>query len=59
MNLSTFVLALWVFLVSTSVQLAWFTVDVRLIGFVGLAFVVIALLETLRGAPLLPARRRD
>lgn len=46
MSLSTFVLALFVFLQS-AVLLGWFAVDAKLIGFVGIAFVVIAVLEGL------------
>jgi NADH:ubiquinone oxidoreductase subunit 3 (subunit A) len=46
MPLSYFVLMLWVFLTST-VQLGWWTVDNRLLGFIGLAAVVIFVLESL------------
>jgi NADH:ubiquinone oxidoreductase subunit 3 (subunit A) len=46
MPLSYFVLMLWVFLTST-VQLGWWTVDGRLLGFIGLAAVVIFVLESL------------
>ncbi len=44
MPLSYFVLMLWVFLVST-VQLGWWAVDGRLIGFIGVAAVIIFVLE--------------
>lgn len=42
--LSQFVLMLWVFL-TTTVQMGWWAVDGKLIGFVGLAAVVIFVLE--------------
>lgn len=44
MNLSMFLLALYVFLQS-AVYLAWFVVDVKLLGLVGMVFVVVLLLE--------------
>lgn len=44
MSLSIFVLGLYVFLQS-AVYLAWFAVDPKLLGFVGLAFVIILVLE--------------
>ncbi len=43
--LSQFVLMLWVFL-SATVQLGWWAVDGRLMGFIGLAAVVIFVLES-------------
>lgn len=46
MQLSYFVLMLWVFL-TTTVQMGWWAVDSKLIGFVGLAAVVIFVLESL------------
>ena len=46
MNLSTFILALFVFLQS-AVYLAWFSVDPKLLGFVGIAFVVVLIIEVL------------
>lgn len=46
MSLSLFILALWVFLQS-AVTLGWFAVSAGLIGFVGIAFVVIVVLEAL------------
>lgn len=46
MSLSTFVLGLYVFLQS-AVYLAWFAVDAKLLGFVGIAFVVILIVEAL------------
>lgn len=48
MNLSTFILGLWVFLIS-SVDLGWFAVDIKLIGVVGIAFVVVLIIEALKG----------
>lgn len=54
MSLSYFLLALYVFLQS-SVYLAWFSVDNKLLGFVGIAFVVVVIIETLftaSGRPL-------
>lgn len=59
MSLSIFILGLWVFLQSY-VVLGWGTVDAKLIGFVGMAFVVCLIVEALfvvyRGTPLLPVR---
>lgn len=49
MSLSYFLLALYIFLQS-SVYLAWFTVDPKLLGFVGMAFVVVVLIEVLLAA---------
>lgn len=44
MSLSSFILALFVFLQS-AVYLAWFAVDPKLLGLVGIVFVVVLLLE--------------
>lgn len=44
MFLSTFLLGLFVFLQS-AVYLAWFTVDAKLLGFVGMGFVAVLVLE--------------
>lgn len=44
--LSAFLLALYVFLQS-AVYLAWFAVDNKLLGLVGMAFVVVFILEVL------------
>ena len=55
MSLSLFVLALYIFLQS-AVYLAWFTVDPKLLGYVGMLFVLIVILEALAiasGRPLL------
>lgn len=46
MSLSTFVLGLWVFLISSR-SLEWFAVDQKLIGFVGIAYVVILVIEAI------------
>lgn len=46
MNLSLFILGLYVFLES-AVDLKWFNVDPKLLGFVGIAFVVVLLVEAL------------
>lgn len=46
MRLSLFILGLFVFLQS-GVYLAWFTVDAKLLGIVGMAFVVVLIIETL------------
>lgn len=46
MSLSSFLLALFVFLQS-AVYLAWFAVDPKLLGFVGMAFVVVFVIEVL------------
>lgn len=46
MNLSLFILGLYVFLQS-AVYLAWFAVDPKLLGFIGIAFVVVLILEAL------------
>lgn len=61
MSLSLFVLGLYVFLQS-AVYLAWFTVDPKLIGFIGMAFVVILILETIlvvNGRPLRIFKRTE
>lgn len=47
MSLSTILLALWVFLTATVQQLGWFTLDSKIIGWVGVAFVVVLVLEVL------------
>lgn len=47
--LSLFVLTLWVFLQSGA-GLGWFTVDSKLVGIVGMAFVIIVIVETIVGA---------
>lgn len=47
--LSSFLLALFVFLQS-AVYLTWFTVDPKLLGFIGIAFVVVFIIEILLGA---------
>ena len=47
--LSSFLLALYVFLQS-AVYLAWFSVDPKQLGFVGIAFVIVFLIEVLLGA---------
>jgi hypothetical protein len=44
MSLSLFVLALWVFLQSAATY-NWFSVDAKLIAFVGIVFVVIVVVE--------------
>lgn len=46
MSLSMFILTLFVFLQS-AVSLAWFSVDPKLLGFVGMAFVVVIIIEAL------------
>jgi hypothetical protein len=47
MSISLFVLALWVLLIAMSqLLLGWFNFDVRFLGYVGIAFVVFLLLET-------------
>lgn len=54
MSLSTFILALFVFLQS-AVYLTWFAVDPKLLGFVGIAFVIVVTVEALlyaSGRPL-------
>ncbi len=50
MSLSTFILALYIFLES-AVKLAWFSVDPKLTGLVGIVFVIVVILEAtiLRG----------
>lgn len=48
MSLSTFVLGLFVFLLSAPL-LDLFTVDPKFLGWVGVAFVVCLVLEALRG----------
>jgi hypothetical protein len=47
--LSSFLLALYVFLQS-AVYLVWFAVDPKLLGFVGIAFVIVFIVEVLLGA---------
>lgn len=49
MNLSSVLLALWVFLVSSVSYLAWFEVDAKLIGWIGVIFVIVWVVESLRG----------
>jgi hypothetical protein len=44
--MAMFILGLYVFLQSV-VYLGWFSVDSKLIGFVGIAFVVVLILEAL------------
>lgn len=59
MSLSLFVLGLFVFLQS-AVYLAWFSVDPKFLGFVGMAFVVILVIETffsVAGRPLVIRKR--
>jgi len=56
MNLSGFLLALYVFLQS-AVYLAWFNVDDKLLGLIGLAFVIVWLLEAFWRPVTLPVRR--
>lgn len=46
MSLSLFVLALYIFLQSAG-SLGWFLVDPKFLGFVGIAFVVIVVIEAL------------
>lgn len=46
MSLSTFILGLFIFLQS-AVYLAWFKVDPKLLGFVGIAFVIVLIIEAL------------
>lgn len=46
MSLSTFILGLYVFL-QAAVYLAWFAVDAKLLGFVGITFVIVLLIEAL------------
>lgn len=48
MALSTFILGLFV-LLESSVRLGWFAVDPQFLGWVGIAFVVVLILEALRG----------
>lgn len=45
MSLSQMLLLIWVFLVATVQQLAWFALSSRLIGLIGLAYVIVYLLE--------------
>lgn len=52
MSLSNFILGLFVFLES-SVDLGWFAVDTKLIGVVGIAFVIVLVWEALRGPVVL------
>lgn len=46
MSLAMFILGLFVFLQS-AVYLTWFTVDPKLLGLVGMVFVVVLLIEAL------------
>ena len=55
MGLSTFVLTLFVFLQSGSL-LKWFTVDPKLLGVVGIVYVVIVVVEALLAASGKPFR---
>lgn len=48
MTLSSFLLALYIFLQSV-VSLGWFSVDSKLVGFVGIAFVTVFVIEVLLG----------
>lgn len=48
MPLSTFVLALWVFLQSAAVY-NWFEVDPKLVAFVGMFFVLLVVVEAVWG----------
>lgn len=57
MSLSTFILGLFVFLQS-AVYLAWFDVDAKLLGFVGMAFVVVLVLETV-WQPIVLGKKRE
>jgi hypothetical protein len=60
MSLSLFVLALYVFMQSYVLR-GWGTIDPKLIGLVGLLFVVLVIVETVflvyRGQPLVNWRR--
>lgn len=62
MSLSLFLLGLYVFLQS-AVYLAWFTVDPKLLGFVGMLFVVVVIIEALflvyRGRPLIHLAHKE
>lgn len=59
MALSTFILVLWVLLVSMSqIMLGWFNFDVRFLGFVGFIFAVVVALESLSILPATILRRR-
>ena len=46
MSLSLFILALFVFLQSAPL-LGWFTVDPKLIGIVGVVFVIVVIIEAI------------
>lgn len=48
MSLSMFLLGLYVFLQS-AVYLAWFAVDAKMLGLVGMVFVVVLLVEAIFG----------
>lgn len=48
MPISLFVLALWVFLQSATVY-NWFSVDTKLVAFIGIVFVVVVVVEALLG----------
>jgi hypothetical protein len=58
MSLATFILALFVFLQS-AVYLAWFAIDSKLIGAVGIVFVIIVIVEAVRGPLLSPLFHRN
>jgi len=49
MRLSLFILGLFVFL-QAGVLLTWFTVDPKLEGIVGMAFVIVLIVEVVLGA---------
>lgn len=57
MSLSTFLLGLYVFLQS-AVYLAWFVVDSKLLGLVGMAFVIVLIIEAL-WHPIILTRRPE
>lgn len=57
--LSMFVLMIWVFLVATTEQFKWWTVDPRLLGFIGVATVVIFVLEQLSFIPRIFKKRAE
>lgn len=58
MRLSEVFLCLFVFFVATVSYLAWFTVDAKLIGWVGLIFVAIRIFENFHAIVLPLGRRR-
>lgn len=45
MNLSTIFLVLFVFFLATVDKLAWFSVDAKLIGYIGVGYVVVRIIE--------------